>query len=321
MRIINKKHYKYIFGPVPSRRLGMSLGIDMVSYKTCPFDCVYCECGKTTCKTKKRSEYIDADLIISELDNFLSNKPHIDVITFGGSGEPTLNSGLHKLIEYIKSRYPEYKTAILTNSSLLHQREVQESILSIDYTLPSLDALSQPVFEKINHPVPGISINTISHGLAEFAEIYKGILWIEIFIIPGINDTEKELNLFKNYLKRIKIDRVQLNTLDRPGTCSWVKHASEERLIQIAEYLKPLPIEIIARKIHPKKWGAINVQTADHIISILKRRPMTVEDISVSLSENINTIHSLLTNLIRDKKIFPETISKKIFYRSCNPSG
>ena len=243
-----------IFGPIHSRRLGNSLGIDVIPYKTCSLDCVYCECGKTTEFTNERKEYISADEIITALDEFLAqNTKPIDVITFAGSGEPLLNSGIGKIISHIKEKYPQFKVAFITNSVLLADKNAREEILSADYVLPSVDAMFEESFQKINCPAKGVSVNDVLDGLREFAKIFKGILWVEYFVIQGINDSEVELLAFKKYFEEIKPTMIQLNSLDRKGTCDWVKPASFERLQEIAKFFTvaghpPLPVEIIKRE-------------------------------------------------------------------------
>jgi len=307
--------FKYLFGPVPSRRLGMSLGVDMVPFKTCTLDCVYCECGKTSTHTSLRKEYIPARELIEELDLYLASNPELDVITFAGSGEPTCNTALSQVVDHLTSIYPLYKTAILTNSSLLHIREVQNTLMHIDYALPSLDAVSQSVFEKINNPAEGITSSSIITGLIAFAKEYTGTLWVEIFIVPGINDSDDELLLIKNVLEEIKPSRVQLNTLDRPAACDWVQPATSDQLNRIAQLFLPLPVEIITRKIKVDDTVTTNTQTIADLCAILKRRPMTVEDIAISLRRNINEVFTLLDNLKKRQNVSVEKVEDKTFYR------
>jgi wyosine [tRNA(Phe)-imidazoG37] synthetase (radical SAM superfamily) len=229
--------------------LGNSLGINIIPSKTCSLDCIYCECGKTTNLTNERKEYVSTDKIIDELDNFLDNNPpEIDVITFAGSGEPLLNTGVGKIISHIKEKYPQYKVAFITNSVLLAEKNARNEILSADFVLPSIDAIFEESFQKINVPAKNVCVNDVLNGLREFAKIYKGILWTEVFIIEGINDSEKELSAFKKYFEEIKPTVIQLNSLDRRGTCDWVKPASIERLREIKAFLEPLPVEIILRE-------------------------------------------------------------------------
>ncbi|MCL1945708.1 MAG: radical SAM protein [Chitinivibrionia bacterium] len=243
-----------IFGPVQSRRLGSSLGLDLVTAKTCSLDCVYCECGKTTNLTNERREYIFAEKVIADLDAFLQNEPpHIDVITLGGSGEPLLNSGAGKIISHIKKTYPQFKVAVLTNSVSLIEKEAREEILPADFVLPSVDAFFEESFQKINRPAKNVTVNFVLDGLREFSKIYKGTLWVEYFVISGINDGEKEVLSLKKYFEEIKPTKVQLNSLDRPGTCEWVKATQIERLQEIKNILQPLSVEIISRNYDAKR--------------------------------------------------------------------
>ncbi|MDK2863513.1 MAG: hypothetical protein PWQ46_1223, partial [Methanomicrobiaceae archaeon] len=190
--------YRYLFGPVPSRRLGISLGIDLVPHKTCSFNCIYCECGQTTDLTCERREYVPTNRVIAELDDFLATAPDLDYVTFAGSGEPTLHSGIGEIISFIKDRYPRYRVAVLTNSALFTDPDVRAALMRADLVVPSLDAVSEEVFVKINRPSPGITAGQVLEGLLDFAREYTGEVWLEIFIVPGVNDTDKELRLLKD---------------------------------------------------------------------------------------------------------------------------
>lgn len=295
----------------------MSLGLDIVPLKTCTLNCVYCECGATSRHTRKRDEYIRAETIIDELDIFMEKAASLtfDVITFAGGGEPTLNTALEKIIIHLKSTYPHYKIALLTNSTLLHLEEVRTSIMPLDYVLPSLDAVSQSVFEKINTPVQGLHCSTIIDGLKRFAQDYRGTLWIELFIIPGLNDTEIELNKIKTILEEINPSRVQLNTLDRPGTCNWVEPASSEQLSHIADFLLPIPVEIITRTFQNLQLCPEDPQKIENLFTTLKRRPMTIEDLAVALRKSINETDTLVEDLLIKKVLSSEDVGGKIFYR------
>jgi len=244
-----KTSHNIIFGPILSRRLGNSLGIDLLPAKICSLDCVYCECGKTATLTFERQEYIPADKIIAELDAFLQNNPpKIDVITLGGSGEPLLNSGIGRIISHIKKNYPQFKIAVLTNSVSLIDEKVREEILPADFVLPSIDAFFEESFQKINRPAKNVNVEFALNGLREFAHIYKGIMWVEYFVISGINDSDDEIAALKNYFSEIKPTKIQLNSLDRVGTCDWVMPACDERLLEIKAAMAPLDVEIISRK-------------------------------------------------------------------------
>lgn len=226
-----------IYGPRRSRRLGVSLGVDIIPYKTCSLDCVYCECGPTTCLTTERKEYLPTEKIIDALTEYLQKDPDLDYVTFAGSGEPTLHRGIGEIISFLKNKFPRYPVAVLTNAVGLKDPEVIHDIRQADLIIPSLDAVSQEVFEKINRPLPGLKAEDLILGIQELRKSMSGQLWLEIFIIPGLNDTDEELALFRSAVDSIQADRVQLNKLDRPGAESWVKPVSGERLEEIARRL------------------------------------------------------------------------------------
>lgn len=229
--------HKYCYGPIHSRRLGISLGVDVIPFKTCSLDCIYCECGATNSLTLERKEYFPTADIINTLENILKEHPDLDYITFAGSGEPTLHSGLGKIINFIKEKYPQYKIAVLTNATLLNDPSVIKDLQKADLIVPSLDAVSQEAFEKINRPAPDITPETIISGIKNLKANFHGEVWLEIFIIPGINDHEEELALFNSTFSELGIKKVQLNTLDRPGAVKWIKPVSKEYKDEIASKL------------------------------------------------------------------------------------
>jgi wyosine [tRNA(Phe)-imidazoG37] synthetase (radical SAM superfamily) len=307
--------YRHIFGPVQSRRLGTSLGIDCVVPKTCNLDCVYCECGPTTNLTMVRKDYVAASEVTNELTLFLADNPRLDYITFGGSGEPTLNTGLGEMVRFLKSEFPRYKTALLTNGALLYLSEVQDAILPFDCILPSLDAISATVFKAINRPAPNLDVERMIEGLVAFSKKYTGRLLVEVFIIPGMNDSPDELVRFKEVLGRISPTRVQLNSLDRPGAVENVPEASFERLAEIAQFLLPLPVEIISRCPAPSSLGGPASLSEESILAALARRPMTIEELSIMAGATINHIAALLEGLCREGKVALRTVNGRAFYR------
>ncbi|MBN1167306.1 MAG: radical SAM protein [Methanospirillaceae archaeon] len=240
-----RNSYSHLFGPVLSRRLGRSLGVNLVPKKTCNYDCVYCECGPTTCLTAIRREYVPVHAVISELNRFLEQNPILDHITFGGYGEPTLNEGIGRIAEHLAVEYPRYRTALLTNGALFSDATVRNDVCEIDILLPSLDTVTDEVFSVINKPVPPITADTVITGLEALRDEYNGEIWLEIFIIPGLNDTAEEIEGLHEALARIRPDRVQLNTLDRPGVAGWVVPAAQSHLELIAEELDYPGVEVI----------------------------------------------------------------------------
>ncbi len=310
-----KSDYKYLFGPVRSRRLGISLGVDMVPYKTCTLNCIYCECGATTDYPTQRGEFVPTAAVKKELDDYLSSHPEVDFVTFGGSGEPTLHSGIGEIARFIKDNFPQVKTALLTNSTFFHMPDVRQQVLAFDLILPSLDAVSQKAFVKINKPMVSVDCEMIIEGLEKLSAQFKGQIWLEVFIVPGINDTKKELTLFKEAIERIKPTRVQLNSLDRPGTCSWLTPASAQQLQQVADFLMPLAVEIIARNFPPPDPQKLRLK-ASSLLSIIKRRPSTVEDLSVSLGMTLNEVSKLLDELSQSGTITSEITGNSTFFRA-----
>ncbi len=308
---------KYIFGPVISRRLGVSLGIDLLPFKTCSLDCIYCECRNTTNLTSRIYEYVPTDKVIAELREFLRNKPELDVITFSGSGEPTLHSGIGKIIDFLKNDFPEYKISILTNSTLLHAKEVRRSILNADIIVPSLDAVSEDVFRKICRPAADIIPEKMIQGLIDLRKEFKNTIILEIFIIPGLNDAEKELGLIKNACMKISPDLIQLNTLDRPGTERWIETASAEKLQIIKNYFRPFEVEIIGKsKVLKKETSKRFSDISEAIIATISRRPSTLEDLSGSFGINKAGLLIILDYLLEKGVIIKEeNFQRGVFYR------
>ena len=308
--------YKHLFGPVPSRRLGMSLGIDLVPHKVCSLNCIYCEVGETTNHTLERKEYVPVSEVLDELDHFLANSPELDYITFSGAGEPTLHNGINEIISHIKEKYPHFKLALLTNSTLLSDEAVRDDIKNIDLLLPSLDAVSEDVFQQINNPAFSLKNQEIIDGLIEFKKIFTGEIWLEIFIIPGLNDTKEELKLLKKVLKQIRPERVQLNTLDRPGTREWVVPSTRDNLKRIARKFRPLPVEIIAKFKSHRGMVSYSDEVENRILETIRRRPCTTQDLAEMLGLHLNEINKYLSELILREKVTSEVQERGTFFRA-----
>lgn len=310
--------YRYIFGPVPSRRLGMSLGVDLVPKKVCSLDCVYCEVGQTTKLTLDRKEYIKSDKIKAELTQYFNENPDPDYITFSGSGEPTLNANIGEILQFIKQRKPHIPIAVLTNGTLLFNKEVRDAIKSADVVLPSLDAATEEVFNKINRPANNLNIDRYIQGLIEFRKEFKGKIWLEIFILPGYNDHQSELNELKKIILKIKADSVQLNTLDRPGTIANLRGASREELQKIADQWQLEGIEIIAASPHRKNIQSYREDAETAIVQTLARRPCTLDDLTKILGMHINEVNKYLDVLDAENKIETMHQERGLFYQLRN---
>ena len=307
--------YKYLFGPVPSRRLGMSLGVDLVPQKVCSLDCVYCEAGKTTKLTLERKEYIPIEKVREELKSYFQNNPDPDYVTFSGSGEPTLNIHLGEVIEFLKQTKPNIPIAVLTNGTLLSVPEVREALSGADIVLPSLDAATEEVFKKINRPQENLTIEEYIQGLIEFRESFNGRIWLEVFILPGYNDSENELNELKKAILKIKPDSIQLNTLDRPGTIKNLVGASHKELQIIIESWNLDNTGIIASFPSRNNIKSYRNDIETTIIETVSRRPCTTEDLMKILGLEFNEIKKYLDVLETEQKIESIRQPRGIFYQ------
>lgn len=307
--------FKYLFGPVPSRRLGMSLGVDLVPAKVCSLDCVYCEVGKTTSHTLERKEYIPYDKITEELSSYFNNNPDPDYITFSGSGEPCLNIKIGDVLKFIKQNKPGVPVALLTNGTLFHDPEVRASVADADLVLPSLDAVTAEVFSKINRPAPGLTVERHIRGLIEFSREYRGRIWLEVLILPGFNDSEEELLAMKEVIKEIAPESVQLNTLDRPGTVEGLRGATRMELQRVMDLWGLENASIIAAGANRKNIRAYREDMENAILETISRRPCTVEDLISILGIHINEINKYLDVLESDGVIESVRLERGIFYR------
>jgi len=307
--------YKYLFGPVPSRRLGMSLGVDLVPRKVCSLDCVYCEVGATTKLTLERKEYILYDKVTKELEHYFSTSPEPDYITFSGSGEPTLNSRIGDVLEFIKRKKPHIPIAVLTNGTLFHDRKVRRELLNAAVVLPSLDAALDSSFQKINKPASQLKIDAYIQGLEDFRNEYHGEIWLEVLIIPGYNDSKENLSALKKAFKRIKPNRIQLNTLDRPGTIADIRAASRQELQRIMGYWNMKNVEIIAAAPERKDIKSYRGDTESAILGTISRRPCTLDDLISILGLHVNEINKYLDVLEADGKIKPVRQERGFFYQ------
>ncbi|MCW7754197.1 radical SAM protein [Desulfobotulus sp. H1] len=272
------KDFQYVFGPVASRRLGLSLGVDLLPAKTCTLDCIYCESGRTTRKTLLRKEWVPVNAVLDELSQLLALGPELDSVTFSGSGEPTLHSGIGYLINTIHSRWPGYPVTVLTNGTLFWQEEVREDLKNADRVIANYDAASSEVFEVLNRPYPGLFPEAMMKGLVAFRNLFEGELWLEIFVIPGVNDGDREIEGIAAAVAAIRPDRVQLNTLDRPGTESWVEPAGTELL---EKFRKKIAAAEALGDVRGKGTvaGCDEDQLRKNILSMVLRRPVTLDDV------------------------------------------
>lgn len=307
--------YKYIFGPVPSRRLGMSLGVDLVPNKICTLDCVYCEVGKTTKLTLERKEYYNTNYIIEELIQYLDNNAEPDYITMSGSGEPTLNINIGKIIQAAKSKKPNIPVAVITNGTLLSDKNVRDMLLNADLVLPSLDSALIDSFKKINRPHKDINLDDYIQGLVDFRQEFKGKIWLEVFILPEYNDSEQDILALKEAIIKIKPDSVQINTLDRPGTVTDLRPATSIELQNVIDILGFDNIEIITSSQKNTNNEAFRNDISVAILETISRRPCTLEDLGLVLNLSKNELNKYLSNLERNHKIEAINLKRGVFYQ------
>ena len=270
---------EHIFGPVLSRRLGFSLGVDLVPFKTCSLDCIYCQAGKTTHKTIERKSYVSLESVIPELKDALKQNQKIDYITLSGSGEPTLNLDLGRIITAIK-KITDIPVAVLTNGTLLHLESVRDELMAADLVVPSLDAVSQEIFCEINKPHPHINVSQMIAGLKSLRESFSGDIWLEIMLVKGLNDFPEEIKKLKEVISSIEFEKVQLNTTVRPAADKVIEPVTNEELASIKELLGER-CEVIAG--FRENQHTIDTNIPEKIISIISRRPLNLSEISDSL--------------------------------------
>ena len=277
----------YVFGPIASRRLGVSLGVDLVPPKTCPLDCVYCEAGRTTDHTCERRECVPVDKVIEELDAVLAKHPKLDFVTFSGSGEPTLNSRIGDVVRFVKSRYPEYPICLLTNAMLFGDEALLRDIADVDLVVPSLDGSNAEEFLKINRPVEGFDFDRFVADLTRYTNTTRSRVNLELFIVPGVNDSDASIARFVELIRKMRLDLVQLNTLDRPGVEKFVVPSTPENTHRFIAALSPfVAVEAVGvfryRAPRPgKKFTATESQS--RILELIRRRPATLPDLALAL--------------------------------------
>lgn len=302
----------HLFGPVPSRRLGRSLGVDLIPPKTCPYDCIYCELGPTTHHTRDRREY-HTDLIIRELEDYLGQRAgEPDYITLAGSGEPTLNLGLGTIINRIK-KMTATPVAVLTNGALLDLPEVRRELAAADVALPSLDAAREETFRAINRPLPGLTLDQLLAGLAAFRREFSGQIWLEVMLLQGLNDTAEELAPIRRTIRDLAPDRVQLNTAVRPVVEERARPLSRDEMTAVARFLGG-PVEVIA-SFNGAAAPMSGVGDDADFLEMLSRRPMTAADVARALGLPLNLVQKRLKDLYKSGVISHSLYQDQGFYR------
>lgn len=307
---------RLIYGPVPSRRLGRSLGVDIVPHKVCSYDCIYCQLGRTKQKTIERKPYTPAEDILDQVQQKLREGVSADYITLAGSGEPTLNTEIGSLIHGIK-KLTEIPIAVLTNGSLLGIREVRESLMEADAVLPSLDAHDEEGFQTINRPHSEITLRAVLEGLLTFRTEYPGQIWLEIFILDGINATPTDATHFKHWIERVNPQKVHINTAVRPAAETYARKVPVQEMATFCSIIgKKAEVITPYRDIQRNERGA---DLEEDLLNILARRPCTLDDISSALNVHKNEILKHIEPLVKNQSIAIVGDGSAVYYQLKNP--
>lgn len=306
----------HIFGPVPSRRLGRSLGVDLVPFKTCTYDCIYCQLGRTTNKTIERREWVPLHDVLAELREKLSSKP--DYITLSGSGEPTLFSRIDELVDRIKAM-TDVPVAVLTNGSLLWREDVRRQLMDADLVIPSLDAGDKAVFRRVNRPHEAISFEQMLDGLIEFRHGFHGQYWLEVFVLSANTAMPTGLSKIAQCVDRIRPDRVQLNTVTRPPAERSAIGVCSERLQEIASGFDA-PAEPIADYRGVERQADFAASRKE-VLEMLRRRPCSVEDIAGGLVMHRNAVLKYVEELKTENQLEESQVDGVAYCRATSGSS
>lgn len=306
---MREPHYRYLFGPVPSRRFGRSLGIDLVPHKTCSFDCVFCQLGRTKHKTLTRKVYHPTNDVIHEVRHWLRTDGEADYLTLSGSGEPTLHAAFGRVLAALRDA--PIPSALLTNGSLLKNPQVREAAALADVVKISLSAWDQRSFDWVNRPHPKIAFNPLVDGLRRFRDMYTGRLWLEVFLLSGINAMQRDVEKIARLVRDLAPERIHLNTVARPPAEDFAAAVPTPILETLAERFDP-PAQIAHETDTHRAIKAV-FDDAD-ILSMLKRRPCTIKQIETAFGLHVNEVAKILGRLMRHQRIRADLRNHQVYY-------
>ena len=303
---------KHTYGPVPSRRLGISLGVDLVPKKICTYNFIYCQIGGTTLQIMERKAYIPARSILRDVKEALQEwGDKVDYIAISGSGEPTLNRAIGEIIHGIK-KLTSTPVVVITNSSLMHREEVRQALLQADVIMPSLDAATTSVFHTINRPHQSLEIEQIIQGLTAFRKEYKGQIWLEILLCRGVNDGREEVEELRQAIRTIRPDKVHLNTVVRPAVEDYASALPRNRMEQIRASLGE-DTEVIA-EFEGHKHLIPSEDIAEKVIRIIQRRPETTDGLAKALGLHDFELTKILDKLTKEGRITYRVFNQQLYY-------
>jgi len=306
----NNSTTSYVFGPVPSRRLGLSLGVDLIPPKTCTFDCLYCEVGRTTDRTVRPRPFVPVSEVIAQVEKRLSGCSP-DAVTLAGSGEPTLHSEIDQVIEGLRE-ITDTRVALLTNGSLFWDEGVRQRVRNVDIVMPTLSSAREQTFRAIHRPHPALDLGTIVEGLKSLRQEYDGQIFLEVVLLSGINDTEEELKGLRALINEISPEKIQLNTVVRPPSDIRAKPLDRDRLEDIKLFFGDIA-EIVVDAPLAKK-ALMSDSLARDLVDMVKRRPLRLTDIANSLGRSMDSVRDLVKGLIIKGYIIEKEHSGETFY-------
>ena len=292
---------RYVYGPVASRRLGFSLGVDVIPFKTCTLDCVYCQLGSTGRTTVRRGRWFPAREVLAQIKEAVDSGRRIDVITFSGSGEPTLCRDLGLLIRAIK-KMTGIPVAVLTNATLLTRSDVRRELAAADIVVPSLDAVLARVFRRVNRPHAALDNRKIVEGLVRFREEFKGELRLEIMLVKGLNDSPADLRALQAAVERIRPDRIELNTVVRPPAERRASPLGRASLARLRARFGP-QAEVVASFAGRGQTRTASKGLEGSILATVGRRPQTAADIAAALGRSLDEVRGTLARLARAGRV------------------
>jgi len=301
--------YRYLFGPVPSRRFGRSLGIDLTPHKTCSLDCVFCQLGRTKRKTRARKTYVPTDEVIAEIRRWLKADGEADYLTLSGSGEPTLHAEFGRVLAFLRQQ--PIPSVLLTNGTLFSEPEVREAAMSARVVKVSLSAWNQQSFEWVNRPHREIEFTSTLKGLRQFRRKYDGQLWLEVFLLSGINAMPVDVRKIARLARELNPDRIHLNTIARPPAEDFAAAVSMEQLESLAGLFDPRAQ--IAAGIPVQRTRKVAADE-DRILSMLKRRPCTIKQIEAAFGMHINEASKILGHLMHTNRICADLRDRDVYY-------
>jgi wyosine [tRNA(Phe)-imidazoG37] synthetase (radical SAM superfamily) len=292
--------YRFLFGPVRSRRLGRSLGIDLVPLKVCTYDCPYCQVGATTLKTLERRDYVSVAEVLAEFDHWRAHDGQADCVTLAGGGEPTLHARFGEVIDAIGAR-TKLRRILLSNGSLFSLPEVRAAAIKAEVVKATLSAWDQASFEQAHHPHPELRFDAFVGGLKALRGEFKGEYWLEVFAVPGVNDTPAQMTRIADIARLIAPDRIHLNTATRPAQDGKTVSVPVDKLNELAGLFSPVAEVVGAASPHTQPWTESVAQEdfAGRILSLLQRHPCTVSDISATTGQSVSEVDKTLKDLLK----------------------